>query len=502
VLSLRELERAAAILRREIVGLRIQQVAQPDAMTVVLELYGGGEAASSAPRAEGERSRLGEGRRRWLAFSCDAERARVGAPHEAPSGGGSAPRFAQYLRAHLRGARVRDVALLDGERQLALRAHGAEGELTLLLAIFGRRSNLVVLDSEGRIALTLRPLTETRPELAQGEPWQPPGRTLLRAGEDRFADVPDADYLEAIETHYVERGRTSGEDDLRRRVAGALRKEAKSLERKLEKVTRELASAEAAAALERRGELLKSAIDRVVRGDREVVVRDWDSEADVRIELDPKLGPGENLERIFDRYRKGVRALSKAGAQQVAVRRARDAVAALEAELAALADGAALEAFAARADVARLVKKDAAETVLAGRKVSVRFAPRRYRTAEQLEIWVGRSDEANDYLTTRLARGKDLFFHVAATPGSHVILRTGGRSDPPSDAILDACELAAHYSKAKNATRVDVHVVPIANVRKPKGAKPGLVEVHGGKNVHLRREPARLRRVLEARIDD
>ena len=140
--------------------------------------------------------------------------------------------------------------------------------------------------------------------------------------------------------------------------------------------------------------------------------------------------------------------------------------------------------------------------MIAGRKLPAKFAPRRYRTAEDLEIWVGRSDDANDYLTTKLARGKDLFFHVAATPGSHVILRTGGRADPPSDAILDACELAAHYSKAKNASRVDVHVVPIANVRKPKGAKPGIVEVHGGKNVHLRREEARLRRVLEARIEE
>jgi predicted ribosome quality control (RQC) complex YloA/Tae2 family protein len=278
-------------------------------------------------------------------------------------------------------------------------------------------------------------------------------------------------------------------------------------------VAREIASAEVAARLERQGELLKSAQGRVRRGDREVVVRDWDSGADVRIELDPQLGPGENLERIFARYRKGVRALTKAGAQQVAVRESREGVAALEAELAALVDGAALEAFAARAEVARLVKKyapvprpaarpEAQEAKLAGRVLPARYLPRRYRTAEDLEIWVGRSDDANDYLTTKLARGKDLFFHVAATPGSHVILRTVGRADPPSDAILDACELAAHYSKAKNAARVDVHVVPIANVRKPKGAKPGLVEVHGGKNVHLRREEARLRRVLDARIDD
>ena len=83
-----------------------------------------------------------------------------------------------------------------------------------------------------------------------------------------------------------------------------------------------------------------------------------------------------------------------------------------------------------------------------------------------------------------------------------MILRTEGRDDPPSDALLDAAELAAHYSKAKNATRVDVHVVPIRNVRKPKGAKPGLVEVHGGRNLQLRREEKRLRRVLDAKIED
>jgi predicted ribosome quality control (RQC) complex YloA/Tae2 family protein len=59
-----------------------------------------------------------------------------------------------------------------------------------------------------------------------------------------------------------------------------------------------------------------------------------------------------------------------------------------------------------------------------------------------------------------------------------------------------------HFSKSKNATRADVHVVPIANVRKPKGAKPGLVSVHGGKTIHLRRIETRLKRILEDLIDD
>jgi predicted ribosome quality control (RQC) complex YloA/Tae2 family protein len=131
-----------------------------------------------------------------------------------------------------------------------------------------------------------------------------------------------------------------------------------------------------------------------------------------------------------------------------------------------------------------------------------RLRPRRYRSATGLEIWVGRSDEGNDHLSTRLARGNDLFFHLDGSPGSHVVLRTEGRSDPPSEAVLEACELAVHFSKQRGASRAAVHVAPIKNVKKPNGAKPGLVFVHGGRTVQLRHEPARLRRTLEARIED
>ena len=131
-----------------------------------------------------------------------------------------------------------------------------------------------------------------------------------------------------------------------------------------------------------------------------------------------------------------------------------------------------------------------------------RLHPRRYRSVDGLEIWVGRSDEGNDQLTPRLARGLDLFFHLDGAPGSHVVLRTEGRPDPPPDSVIDACELAVHFSKSSNAGRADVHVVPIKNVKKPRGAKRGLVYVTGGRTVHLRRESSRLERLLASRIDD
>jgi len=76
------------------------------------------------------------------------------------------------------------------------------------------------------------------------------------------------------------------------------------------------------------------------------------------------------------------------------------------------------------------------------------------------------------------------------------VLRTGGRSDPPSEAILEAAELAVHFSKHRKVTEAHVLVAPIKGVSKPRGAKPGLVHVTGGRPLRLRRDPKRLERVL------
>ena len=83
-----------------------------------------------------------------------------------------------------------------------------------------------------------------------------------------------------------------------------------------------------------------------------------------------------------------------------------------------------------------------------------------------------------------------------------MILRTGGEVSPPSESILAACELAVHFSKLKGACKADVHVAPVKNLRKPKGAKPGLVYVAGGRTIHLRRDPKRLEDILAARIEE
>jgi predicted ribosome quality control (RQC) complex YloA/Tae2 family protein len=491
MLSLTELRRAARLLDAQISGHRIQAILQPDATSLVLTTYGG-EAVG----------------RCHVLFSCR--------PRSLPR----PPAFAQYLRSHASGARIGGVRLLGDDRQLAVRLRSDEGDLDLLLAILGARSNLYLLGADGFIAASLRQSSETRPELEIGDRWCAPDSKPPEVDRDRFSAVPDDRFLFEVEAAYAELERAAEVEELRRCIERALHKEAKSLDRKLAKLEESLEEARAASRLERDGELLKSVLSRVKRGDMEVVVADFETAEPVTIALDPKLAPAENLERLFKRYRKAVRSLAKAGSRHADVQASRDALQeSIDRYQSIVAepgvDRETLEQFAAQPAIRKLVERSApaasaprsaatapAEQKLGKHSVPNRLMPRRYRTAGGLEIWVGRSAAGNDHLSVRLARGRDLFFHLDGAPGSHVILRTEGRTDPPSEAMLDACELAVHFSKAKNASRADVHAVPIANVRKPKGAKPGLVTVHGGKTIHLRRTEARLQRILAARIDD
>ena len=503
MLSLSELRRAASVLEALVSGHSVQTLRQPDLMSVILTTYGGAETG-----------------RRHIRLSCRPGCARVSRLNESPKSVPDLLAFTQFLRAHLSGARIGGVRLINDDRQLALRLHGKEEDFDLLLAILGPRSNLYLLKSDGQIAAVLRPLSETRPELRIGGDWRSPESRSPTAGVDRFEAEEDDRYLFAIEEHYAEIERAGEADALHRRIDRALRKEAKALDRKLAKLDQSLEEARAASGLERDGELLKSVLSQVKRGDTEAVARDFETGESVVIALDPKLTPAENLERLFKRYRKAIRSLTKAGARHDVVQSSRAEVQAWIERFRSLTEGPAaspqaVEAFADEPGVRKLLSKyrpapptqrsragQPPERKLGKHSVPNHLMPRRYRTAGGLEIWVGRSAAGNDHLSVRLARGKDLFFHLDGAPGSHVILRSEGRSDPPSEAVLDACELAVHFSKFKNATRADVHAVPIANVRKPKGSKPGLVTVHGGKTIHLRRMESRLTQILSARIED
>ncbi len=115
------------------------------------------------------------------------------------------------------------------------------------------------------------------------------------------------------------------------------------------------------------------------------------------------------------------------------------------------------------------------KTNLKQAKSQKKSAPMRYLSTDGYEILVGRNNKQNDELTIRMAYSTDWWFHTKEIPGSHVIVRAKGEQEIPDNTVLEAAALAAYYSKAQNSSKVPVDYTTVKNVKKPNGAKPGMV---------------------------
>jgi len=497
-MSLCEVQRAAGVLESRLAGTILQRIVQADDYRLILEFYG--QAAIHR-----------------VLLSCQPRSARISALPEMPAAPPAPRTFAQYLRAHCGRGGFGTVRTSPKDRRIGICMNCHAGAFEIVLSILGPRSNLYLLDQAGVLLYAMRPLAATRRDLVLGKAWRDPEGSPRSIGADRWASVPDEEYLEAVEVTYAALERSLAAESLARRLGQVLQKEAEFLDRKATNLLQDLGEAMKAEEYRRKGELLKLALHSIPTGAESVTVTDYESGKTVVIALDPRLSAAENLAAYFKRYQKELRGADALRVQLQKVRKSREELAELSCRVDRLLQSAgddleALRGLAAEPRAHKLLARYDPERrrppvpprhrSIGGKEIPARLLPKRYRTEQGLEIWVGRNDEGNDYLTTRLARGNDLFFHLEGYPGSHVILRTEGRNDPPSPAILDACELAVHFSQLKSSRRADVHVAPVKAVKKPKGAKPGLVYVVRGKTIHLRRDPKRLEGILAARLDE
>ena len=110
----------------------------------------------------------------------------------------------------------------------------------------------------------------------------------------------------------------------------------------------------------------------------------------------------------------------------------------------------------------------------AKREKRVAGKPMEFRSSTGLRISVGKNNSQNDQLTTKMAYKSDIWLHTQKIHGSHVILwLEGGEADAQS--LTEAAILAATFSQAADSTRVPVDYTPVKYVKKPAGARPGMV---------------------------
>lgn len=240
--------------------------------------------------------------------------------------------------------------------------------------------------------------------------------------------------------------------------------------RKLELQKKELAECSEREIFRVRGDLINANIWRLEKGQSKAVLEDFTTGEPVEIQLDPRLTPAQNAQKYYTEYRKLDTAekkltelIAKGQQELVYIDSVFDAASRTDSE----------------SDLAEIRRELREQGYLKGgvradEKVKKTSDPLHFRSSEGFEILVGRNNRQNDQLTLKTAKATDIWLHTQGIAGSHVIIRTEGRQ-PGEQTLFEAAKLAAFHSKGRSGSGVPVDYVAVKFVKKPAGAKPGMV---------------------------
>lgn len=202
----------------------------------------------------------------------------------------------------------------------------------------------------------------------------------------------------------------------------------------------------------------------------------------IEIKLDPLLTPSENANRYYNKYNKAKRTYAAATEQK---RQTEDELAYLESVL------TAIDSAEDDSDIREIKAELTAEGYIKAKKQLKEKAqnlkkakPMHFVSSDGFDIYAGKSNLQNDELTLKTADSGDFWFHTKNIPGSHVIIKCEG-TVPPERTIFEAAVISATYSKAKNSSKVPVDYTVRKNVKKPRGAKPGMVIYEQNKTIYV-----------------
>lgn len=445
------------------------------------------------------------------------------------------PMFCMLLRKHLTGARILGLEQPYMERVVSLRLEatdelGDKVSRTLVLEAMGRHANLILLDGEGRIVACIRrvegdittgarqilpglfyrlpeprfgipPLLERElrfggeegdlaPQIQQlwNTVKEYPSTPTMLIQEGKAKDIsflpilqygPDVElreypsFGELLDDFYEvrerqERTKQRGEDLLR-----AVKNARDRTARKLENQRQELLATKDRERLRQMGDILTSNLHVLEKGRSTVRLQNYyDPEgAELEIRLDPLLTPQQNAAKYYKEYNKAKNAES---ALTLQIEKGEGDLSYLDSVMEALSlvegERDIQEIRQELIDTGYLKYRGKAQK--SAKRVSGK--PMEFRTDAGLRVSVGKNNSQNDLLTTKQAGKGDWWFHTQKIHGSHVILWTGGE-EPDEKSVEQAAALAAWFSQGREAGKLPVDYTPVKFVKKPGGAKPGMV---------------------------
>ncbi len=241
--------------------------------------------------------------------------------------------------------------------------------------------------------------------------------------------------------------------------------------RKLNNQKEDLKKCEDRDAIKIKAELITASQYALSKGASVYEVFDYYNNENIKIEVDPALTPSQNAQRLYKEYHKActaenmlIKLIEEAEGDLEYLQSVKDMLsrATLEKEFSEIKEELASQGFLKN-------KKNNKKQMKSGA-----LKPLEFKTSQGLTVLVGRNNIQNDKLTFKTGKRGDMWLHAQKCPGSHALLLSDG-GEIPDDAIVEAAEIAAYYSSARESTVVTVDYTDVKNIKKPNGAKPGFV---------------------------
>ena len=253
------------------------------------------------------------------------------------------------------------------------------------------------------------------------------------------------------------------------------------IERKISAQKRDIMDCDSKESHKMLGDLINSNLYRIKKGMRSVTLENFYANMEpISVKLDPRLSGAQNAQRYYKEYRKAKVAqkvlkdeIKKASDEKTYIDAVVDAVSRVqtEKELLEIKQELTKEGY--------LKEKRSKKA-----KKGERFVPLEFKSSEGLRILVGKNNVQNDKLTLKVADKNYIWLHVKDLPGSHVIIMENAEN-VGNETIVEAAKIAAYHSKAKDSSGVAVDYTQVKNVKKPSGAKPGMVIYSANKTVYV-----------------
>ena len=256
---------------------------------------------------------------------------------------------------------------------------------------------------------------------------------------------------------------------------------------KKKKLSEDLLAAENSEKYRLYGELLTANLHLIKPGDRKVTVTNYYDGSEITIPLDEKISASANSQRYFKKYSKARTAIHEKQTQLEDNEKDIQYLESVIQNIEAADNVPLLDSIRDELEQTGYVRRR--QKAAQRKKKGAGAEPLKYTLSDGTQVLVGRNNIENDWLTMKFASKTDVWMHTKDIPGSHVIVRLeDGRNvnDLPAALIYEAASIAAYHSKAGSGDNVPVDYVPVRYVKKPNGAKPGMVIFTHNQTVYVK----------------